>query len=143
MLNLATGRWAEGQTVVVVGDRIRTIVPASAFRADATTTVVEGHGQFVIPGLVDSHVHLFAPDDLAIYLAHGVTTVLNMNGTPSDLALRERVRRGEIVGPRIYTAGGETSGIELALHIVELYFDHDVAVKTARYTEYRGPAWQS
>lgn len=44
--------------------------------------------------------------------------------------------------PMIYTAGGETSGIELALHIVELYFDHDVAVKTARYMEYRGPAWQ-
>lgn len=44
--------------------------------------------------------------------------------------------------PMIYTAGGETSGMELALHIVELYFDHDVAVKTARYMEYRGPAWQ-
>jgi transcriptional regulator GlxA family with amidase domain len=45
--------------------------------------------------------------------------------------------------PTIYTAGGETSGIELALHIIELYFDHDVAVKTAHYMEYRGPAWQS
>jgi transcriptional regulator GlxA family with amidase domain len=45
--------------------------------------------------------------------------------------------------PMIYTAGGETSGMELALHIVELYWDHDVAVKTARYMEYRGPAWQS
>jgi len=44
--------------------------------------------------------------------------------------------------PTIYTAGGETSGIELALHIVELYYDHDVAVKTARYMEYRGPDWQ-
>jgi len=44
--------------------------------------------------------------------------------------------------PMIYTAGGEMSGIELALHIVELYFDHDVAVKTARYMEYRGPKWQ-
>jgi transcriptional regulator GlxA family with amidase domain len=44
--------------------------------------------------------------------------------------------------PMIYTAGGETSGIELALHIVELYFDHNVAVKTARYMEYRGPDWQ-
>ncbi|MFL6759910.1 DJ-1/PfpI family protein [Sphingomonas sp.] len=44
--------------------------------------------------------------------------------------------------PMIYTAGGETSGIELALHITELYFDHDIAVKTARYMEYRGPAWQ-
>jgi len=45
--------------------------------------------------------------------------------------------------PRIYSAGGETSGIELALHIVELYFDHSVAVKTARYMNYRGPDWQS
>lgn len=45
-------------------------------------------------------------------------------------------------GPKIYTAGGETSGIELALHIVELYFDHSVAVRTARFMEYRGPDWQ-
>lgn len=44
--------------------------------------------------------------------------------------------------PLIYTAGGETSGIELALHIIALYYDHDVAVKTARYMEYRGPDWQ-
>jgi len=44
--------------------------------------------------------------------------------------------------PNIFTAGGETSGIELALHIVELYYDHDVAVKTARYMEYRGPRWR-
>src|SRR3954462_3236867 len=44
--------------------------------------------------------------------------------------------------PNIYTAGGETSGIELALHIVELYYDHEMAVKTARYMEYRGPDWQ-
>jgi transcriptional regulator GlxA family with amidase domain len=45
--------------------------------------------------------------------------------------------------PRIYTAGGETSGFELALHIVELYFGHKVAVETARSMEYRGPAWQA
>jgi len=44
--------------------------------------------------------------------------------------------------PMVYTAGGETSGIELALHITELYFNHSVAVQTARYMEYRGPSWQ-
>jgi transcriptional regulator GlxA family with amidase domain len=44
--------------------------------------------------------------------------------------------------PRIYTAGGETSGIERALHIVELTYDHKTAVATARYMEYRGPDWQ-
>jgi transcriptional regulator GlxA family with amidase domain len=44
--------------------------------------------------------------------------------------------------PMIFTAGGETSGIELALHIIELYYDHNAAVRTARYMEYRGPEWQ-
>jgi transcriptional regulator GlxA family with amidase domain len=44
--------------------------------------------------------------------------------------------------PHIFTAGGETSGVELALHIIELYYDRDVAVKTARYMEYRSPDWQ-
>ena len=42
----------------------------------------------------------------------------------------------------IYTAGGETSGFELALHIVELYYGHAMAVETARSMEYRGPDWQ-
>jgi putative intracellular protease/amidase len=45
--------------------------------------------------------------------------------------------------PRLFTAGGETSGFELALHIVQLYFGRDVALKTARSMEYRGPAWQN
>lgn len=45
-------------------------------------------------------------------------------------------------GPTIFTAGGETSGIELALHVTELYYDHAAAVRTARYMEYRGPDWQ-
>jgi transcriptional regulator GlxA family with amidase domain len=44
--------------------------------------------------------------------------------------------------PRIYTAGGETSGIELALHIVQLYFGRTVALNTARFMDYRGPDWR-
>jgi transcriptional regulator GlxA family with amidase domain len=46
-------------------------------------------------------------------------------------------------GPTIYTAGGLTSGIDLALHIVEGYFGHDVAQKTADYMEYQGTGWKS
>jgi transcriptional regulator GlxA family with amidase domain len=41
----------------------------------------------------------------------------------------------------IFTAGGLTSGIDLALHIVELYFGRDVAAKTAAYMEYEGKGW--
>jgi transcriptional regulator GlxA family with amidase domain len=41
----------------------------------------------------------------------------------------------------VYTAGGLSSGIDLALHVVELYFGHAVAANTARYMEYEGTGW--
>ena len=43
----------------------------------------------------------------------------------------------------IFTAGGLTSGIDLALHIVELYFGQGVAQKTASYMEYQGTGWRT
>jgi transcriptional regulator GlxA family with amidase domain len=43
---------------------------------------------------------------------------------------------------RIFTAGGLTSGIALALHIVSLYFGADVAAETATYMEYTGAGWR-
>ena len=44
--------------------------------------------------------------------------------------------------PGIFTAGGLTSGIDLALHVVELYFGREAAERTARYMEYEGTGWQ-
>jgi putative intracellular protease/amidase len=43
--------------------------------------------------------------------------------------------------PRVFTAGGLSSGIDLALHIVELYFGRGVAENTARALEYEGHGW--
>jgi transcriptional regulator GlxA family with amidase domain len=43
---------------------------------------------------------------------------------------------------RIATAGGLTSGIDMALHIVKRYFGDDVAEATARYMEHSGGAWR-
>jgi len=54
------------------------------------------------------------------------------------LASRRYVRSGE----RLYTAGGLTSGIDLALHLVEARFGRDVAQKTADYIEYHGDGWK-
>ncbi len=54
------------------------------------------------------------------------------------LASRRYVRSDE----RVYTAGGLTSGIDLALHLVEARFGREVAQKTADYIEYRGDGWK-
>ena len=43
--------------------------------------------------------------------------------------------------PVIFTAGGLSSGIDLALHIVDLYFGRSVAEATARNMEYEGKGW--
>src|SRR5262245_37839256 len=42
----------------------------------------------------------------------------------------------------VFTAGGLTSGIDLALHIVKLYYGQDTAERTARYMEYEGTGWR-
>jgi transcriptional regulator GlxA family with amidase domain len=42
----------------------------------------------------------------------------------------------------LYTAGGLTSGIDLALHIVDQYFGRDVAQKTVDWMEYQGTGWK-
>ena len=44
---------------------------------------------------------------------------------------------------RLATAGGLTSGIDLALHIVSRYFGPDTAAATARYMEYSSEAWRT
>lgn len=54
-----------------------------------------------------------------------------------------KVKRGLrfIEGERISTAGGLTSGIDLALRVVERYFGREVAEATAEYMEYQSIGW--
>jgi transcriptional regulator GlxA family with amidase domain len=43
---------------------------------------------------------------------------------------------------KTFTAGGLTSGIDLALHIVESYFGRETAQRTATYMEYESAGWK-
>src|SRR5215471_19181837 len=43
--------------------------------------------------------------DAPLYLAYGVTTVVNLSGSPMILDRRKRVDAGTLLGPTIYTAG--------------------------------------
>jgi transcriptional regulator GlxA family with amidase domain len=53
------------------------------------------------------------------------------------------VKRGVrfVEGDRISSAGGLTSGIDLALRVVERYFGREVAQTTADYMEYQSKGW--
>jgi transcriptional regulator GlxA family with amidase domain len=56
-----------------------------------------------------------------------------------DISVRRGLRFVE--GPKISTAGGLTSGIDLALRVVERYFGRGVAERTAEYMEYQSRSW--
>lgn len=105
----ATGRAPlPGMTVVVSGDRIKTIARNVPPPAGAET--VDGTGKYLIPGLRDMHVHLGSYDDgkaiLGRLVASGLTGVRDM-ASPVDeiLRLRQDVREGTLKGPRL-TVGG-------------------------------------
>lgn len=57
-----------------------------------------------------------------------------------DIELRRGLRF--VDSGRIATAGGLTSGIDMALHIVRRYFGEETAAATARYMEYSSEAWR-
>ena len=65
---------------------------------------IDGGGKFLIPGLIDSHVHLFkSPNDLLLYVANGVTEIREMIGEEDHLKWRQEIRNGS-VGPDMYVA---------------------------------------
>lgn len=72
---------------------------------------IDGTGKFLIPGLMDLHVHLsFNPEAeqrqlLQLFLANGVTTVMNLRGSPQMLELRGAIAEGRVLGPRLFTVG--------------------------------------
>jgi imidazolonepropionase-like amidohydrolase len=94
----------EGGKITAVGSLAATTIPAGSFRID-------GKGKYLIPGLVDVHVHLHAnpPDEqrdlLELFVANGVTTIVNLRGTPQILALRSTIAQDSVLGPTLYTAG--------------------------------------
>jgi imidazolonepropionase-like amidohydrolase len=105
-----TGRAPVTNAVTVVrGDRILCAGAASECAVPHGARVIEAKGQYLIPGLIDSHVHLLFLSqgsagealglDLRDLLAQGVTTVRDMGNSPS--ALLSRVSGFE-AAPRVY-----------------------------------------
>jgi imidazolonepropionase-like amidohydrolase len=97
-------------SVIVRGGRIEALGPSARVRPPTGARIVDARGATLLPGLADLHVHLQAPPRLEGYLARGVTTIRNLRGRPEHPALRERVARGELPGPRILTSGPHLDG---------------------------------
>ncbi|KTE04427.1 amidohydrolase [Sphingopyxis sp. H038] len=93
------------RTTVIVTDGVISSIGIKA-KLPADTPVVDGKGAWLVPGLADMHNHVTSRDDLALLLANGVTTMLNMGEATNAFAGRTRiaVNKGEVPGPQIFTA---------------------------------------
>jgi imidazolonepropionase-like amidohydrolase len=112
-------RLLRNQTVIVRNGVIAEIGDVKRIKIPSGTQRIDGAGKFLIPGLSDMHVHLFsddefpdalAEDELKIMIAHGVTTIRLMTGTPEQLTLRRRSANAEILAPTIYAASPQFTG---------------------------------
>jgi imidazolonepropionase-like amidohydrolase len=104
--------------VVVRGGRIESVGTGDGFILPPRTTRVDVSGHWIIPGLIDGHVHLIDPQagvlawSIPRYLAWGVTTVRDAHGPLERiLDLREKLDRGDRLGPRVYAAGSMIDGV--------------------------------
>jgi imidazolonepropionase-like amidohydrolase len=103
IVNVVTGTVQEGQTLVVGGGRIESI---GAAPPPAGARVVDLGRRWVLPGLIDAHVHIANLLQMRAAIESGVTTARSA-GVSSyvDVGLRELVKRGHLPGPELLAAG--------------------------------------
>lgn len=108
------------QTVIVRDGRIAAVGPTDTTIAPAGAMVVDGRGKYLTPGLIDAHAHILVNlDDPLLYVANGVTAVRSMSSYApaaglvvpnlpyrSHFDLRDKIARGELVGPTLYLEPG-------------------------------------
>ena len=123
------GQAPKGASTLVVRDGTIERIEAGLSAPPAGARLVDLSGQFVLPGLIDSHVHIFSDDDKTAArleamnrdaedrfvigldnarrtLAAGFTTIRDLGSEPPAItALRDGIEKGLIEGPTIVNAG--------------------------------------
>src|SRR5580704_13101803 len=106
-------------TVFLADEQIAAIGPSNSVFVPLKTRTLDASGKFLIPGLVDMHVHLTGAGEptgsrefiLPLLLANGITTVRDMGGNLESLiALRHEIEHGQLQAPRIFFAGPYLDG---------------------------------
>ncbi|PYF77057.1 metal-dependent hydrolase family protein [Pedobacter nutrimenti] len=126
LIDVRNKKVLEAVSVVIEGNKI-TDVKSGYVEPGSADKVINLKNKTVMPGLMDMHVHLEGetkkggvvdkftknPADIAFdsegyartTLMAGFTTVRDLGGSGVNIALRNAINKGLIVGPRIYTAG--------------------------------------
>jgi imidazolonepropionase-like amidohydrolase len=127
LLDVRTGELRAGQAILIEGEKIVQVGPASEVKAAPGDTTIDLQEATLLPGLIDAHTHLtfdlnsLGYQGLGISTARealhgarnarrtleaGFTTVRNVGAKDyADIALRDAVNDGDVIGPRILASG--------------------------------------
>jgi enamidase len=134
------------ETLVVANGLISAIGPSASVIAPASATVIDAHGETLMPGFVMVHEHLFyvmGHGNYAsmlysfprLYLAGGTTTA-RTGGSMSpygDLSLKLAIDRGDAIGPDLDVTGPYLNGAGLPILKMHALTGPDDATKTVNY----------
>src|SRR2546425_1983281 len=127
ILDVRTGELRANQAVVIEGEKITQVAPSSEVKAGAGDATIDLPDATLLPGLIDMHTHLtfdlnsLGYQGLGISTARealhgarnarrtleaGFTTVRNVGARDyADIALRDAINDGDVIGPRIVASG--------------------------------------
>ena len=107
-----SGSFVSSQTVLIRAQRIISVGPAADIGRPEAAQILDGQGKFLIPGLIDAHVHLThvlyqagmtADEILPYFLANGVTSVRSTgDNVVAESLLRRWAEENPHMSPRLF-----------------------------------------
>ncbi|MFD3944776.1 amidohydrolase family protein [Streptomyces sp. NPDC058579] len=106
LLDPATGAVVEDAVVLIVDGTVRAAGPRASVTVPRGVEVLDAHGRWILPGLIDTHIHLSTAAEARDAVRKGATSA--RSGSTSfyqDIAVRELARHSPALAPRLTAAG--------------------------------------
>lgn len=112
VVDVNTGDILKNKTIAIDSNRITAIYDKEIFGSNSTT-VIDGKGKYLIPGLWDMHAHYkWSHVDLdPLLIANGITGVREMWGDmPAFVEIPKKMQQEGLVSPDVYLSGDLIDG---------------------------------